>query len=98
MKCFSISITVILISVFCFLPQFTYASDPKALEIMKKVEEKETGNNAVWDMTMTLVDKNENERVRKIRSFSKKKGKESLSITFFPHPADVKNMNSLIHS
>ncbi len=98
MKCFIISIAVIFVSIFSYLPQFTYASDPKALEIMRKVEEKETGDNVVWDITMTLIDKNEKERVRKIRSFSKKKEKESLSITFFLHPADVKNMGSLIHS
>ncbi len=98
MKYFSTCVTVFCILSISFLARFSYASDPKALEIMKKVEEKESGDNVISKITMILIDNKKKERVRKISTFSKKKGNDSLSITFFIHPADVRNTGFLTYS
>jgi hypothetical protein len=46
---------------------------------------------------MILIDKHGKERVRNIRTFSKDKGDDDLSIMFFRSPADVKNTGFLTY-
>ena len=62
-----------------------------AREIMQKVDDRDDGDNKVNDMTMTLIDKKGNKRVRSIRSYNKDKGEDKQSIMFFLTPADVKD-------
>ncbi len=63
------------------------ADDPEARRIMQAVEDRD---DATQDMEMILIDKNGNQRIRKIRSFGKDKGEDSVSLMFFLSPADVK--------
>jgi len=65
------------------------ADDPEARSIMEKVDARDDGNNQVSDMEMILIDKRGNQRVRKIATFSKDKGEDTLRLMFFQHPADV---------
>ena len=71
--------------------------DPKAREIMRKVNDRDDGDNGTSDMEMILIDRKKNKRVRKIRQFSKDRGKDTLSLSFFLSPADVKNTGFLTY-
>jgi hypothetical protein len=64
---------------------------------MQKVNDRETGDNSVMNMQMVLIDKNKNERVRNIQSYSQKKGEDDQSIMFFSSPADVRNTGFLTY-
>jgi len=79
------------------LPGAARADDPKAREIMQKVNDRDDGDNQTSDMEMILIDKRGNKRKRSIRSFRKDKGKDTYSILFFLTPADVKNTGFLTY-
>jgi hypothetical protein len=68
-----------------------WADDPKARAIMEKVDARDEGDNQTMDMEMILIDKKDNKRVRRLRSFGKDKGEDTLRLMFFRHPADVKD-------
>lgn len=74
-----------------------YADDPKARAIMEKVDAREDGDNSTSDMEMVLIDKKGSKRVRRIASFTKDKGEDTLRLMFFKHPADVKDTAFLTH-
>ena len=78
-------------------PRVARADDPKAREIMQKVNDRDDGDNQTSDMEMVLIDKRGAERKRSIRSFRKDKGKDTYSILFFLTPADVKNTGFLTY-
>ena len=61
-----------------------------AFEIMSKVDARYTGETAISNTRMILVDKKERQRVREIKIFSKEFGDVDKSISFFKSPADVK--------
>lgn len=78
-------------------PALAGKDDPKAREIMRKVNDRDDGDNQTSDMEMVLIDRKKNKRVRKIRAFNKDKGKDSLALSFFLSPADVKNTGFLTY-
>ncbi|MBW2544028.1 MAG: outer membrane lipoprotein-sorting protein [Deltaproteobacteria bacterium] len=67
------------------------ADDPEARAIMEKVDARDDGDNQISDMEMILIDKKGKERIRRIHTFSKDKGEDTLKLMFFQHPADVKD-------
>ena len=67
------------------------ADDPKARAIMEKVDARDEGDTLEQDMQMILIDSRGNKRVRNIKSYSKKHGKDDYQVMFFKSPADVKN-------
>ncbi|MEE8483178.1 MAG: outer membrane lipoprotein-sorting protein [Nitrospinota bacterium] len=71
--------------------------DPKARSIMEKADARDDGDNGTSEMEMILIDKKGNKRVRRIKSFSKDKGNDEQRITFFLHPADVKDTGFLTY-
>lgn len=71
--------------------QKSLADDPKAREIMRKVDERDEGDNVTSNLEMTLIDKRGHKRVRELRSFSKDKGEDAYSLLFFLSPADVED-------
>ena len=73
------------------LPRITFADDARAREIMEKVDARDDGDRRTADMEMILIDKGGKKRVRKLRSFSMDKGKDTLRLLFFRSPADVKD-------
>ena len=73
------------------------ADDPKAREIMTKVDERDDGDNSIADMEMILIDKRGKKRIRKLKTFTKDKGEDKQRIMFFLKPADVKNTGFLTY-
>jgi hypothetical protein len=69
--------------------------DPAARQIMQKVEDRDTGDNMTARMEMTLIDKKNKTRVRRLHVFSKDKGEDTYKLMFFVHPADVKDTGFL---
>ncbi len=68
-----------------------YADDPKAREIMQKVQDRDDGDNQTSKMEMLLIDKRGSERVRELLSLRKDKGVDDYSMMFFLSPADVED-------
>ncbi|MBU8893781.1 MAG: outer membrane lipoprotein-sorting protein [Bacteroidales bacterium] len=60
-------------------------------QIVEKAYNRPTGDDQTSDLTMTLINKSGNQRVRKIKQFTKDLGEVEKSIMFFLSPADVKN-------
>ena len=60
-------------------------------EIAQKVHDRDEGDNSTSKMKMILIDKNANERIRDLKTFTKDKGEDKLKLMFFLTPADVKN-------
>ena len=75
------------------------SSDPtlSALEIMRRVDARDDGDRSVRDMEMILIDKNGNQRTRRIRSFSRDEGEDVQTIMFFLEPADVEDTGFLTY-
>jgi hypothetical protein len=60
-------------------------------EIAKQVDERDVGDKSISTMEMILVDKNGNNRVRKMKTYSMDKDQDTQSVIFFLSPADVRN-------
>jgi len=69
----------------------TLYGDENPREIAQRVHDRDNGKSLVQEMTMTLIDKNGNKRVRSIATFEKDFGKDEHRIMFFKSPADVKD-------
>ncbi len=75
-----------------------FAVDPTdARAIMQAVDERDDGDNGISDIEMILIDKRGNERVRRLRNFSKDFGDDDYSLMFFQSPADVKDTGFLTY-
>ena len=66
-------------------------------EIMEKVNARDEGDRSKGEMEMILLDKKGKKRIRKLKTFGGKKGKDTLSLMFFLSPADVKNTGFLTY-
>ena len=66
-----------------------------ANEIMQKVDARDTGKTQISTATMTLIDKKDRKRVRKLKLFSKEFSDVDKSISFFVSPTDVKDTSFL---
>ena len=72
-------------------------ADAAAKAIAQKVHDRDDGKSMIQDMTMILIDKNGNKRIRSIKTFSKDKGEDEQRIMFFKTPADVKDTSFLTY-
>ena len=66
-------------------------------EIMEKVNARDEGDRSTGQMEMILIDKKGKKRVRKLKTFGRKKDKDTQSLMFFLSPADVKNTGFLTY-
>ena len=73
------------------------ADDPKARAIMQRVDARDDGDNQISTLQMILIDKNEKQRLRELRSFTKDKGDDTQSMLFFLSPPDVKDTGFLTY-
>ena len=64
-------------------------------DIMVMVDEREDGDSRKSEITMTLINKRNRQRVRKITNLTKEYGDDSKSVMMFNHPADVKGTGFL---
>ncbi|GAH18070.1 unnamed protein product, partial [marine sediment metagenome] len=71
------------------------ADDPAARSIMEKVDARDDGDNQTSDMEMILIDKRGKKRFRRIATYSKDKGDDTMRLMFFKHPADIKDTSFL---
>ena len=78
-----------------FYSPLCFADDPEARRIMQQVEDRDDGDNQVSDMLMLLIDKNNKQRKKYFRNFSKEFGKDTKRIMFVTAPAQVANMGFL---
>ena len=78
-------------------PMLALADDPKAREIMERVDARDDGDNATSNLQMVLIDKRGKQRVRELRSFSKDVGEDTYSMMFFLSPADVEDTGFLTY-
>lgn len=78
-----------------FLALFMFAATPlmalSPKEIIVKSDQVDDGETSISEMTMILIDKKNQKRVRKIKGFRKDYGEDSKNISFFMSPADVRN-------
>jgi len=84
-------ILVVLITLLLLSNFVAFAQELTALQIVEKVYNREVGDDMTSDLTMTLTNSANNERVREIKQFTKDLGKVDKKIMFFQSPADVKN-------
>lgn len=85
----------LLIGAFLSLTLLTNLNAQSARDIMVKVDARDDGKSLEQDMYMVLIDKNNKQRTRDIKSYSKDFGVDSHRIMFFKSPADVKNTSFL---
>lgn len=93
-------VNVILTTLFLLSPFALSADTLTAEQIMKKVYDRDDGDNAVMEMEMTLIDRQGQERVRTVTSYRRDTGKDQQdhqSILFFLTPADVKDTGFLTY-
>jgi outer membrane lipoprotein-sorting protein len=69
-----------------------------ALEIMTKVDARYTGDSAISDWRMILIDKKDRKRVREIEIYSKEYKDVDKSISFFKSPGDVKGTSYMSYN
>ena len=89
----SVKTTAILILMLAALFPYTRqaAAEPSGLEIMQAVDNREDGDDLSQTMTQTLVDRNDNRRVRHMASFRKDYGRDKKMIVFFTEPANIRD-------
>jgi hypothetical protein len=73
------------------------ADDPKARAIMERVDARDDGDDQTSTLQMILIDKNEKQRIRELRAFTKDKGEDTWSMMFFLAPADVQDTGFLTY-
>jgi hypothetical protein len=76
----------------CFIPSALFSQQLSALEIMKRVDKRDDGETSASEMTMILIDRKGNQRVRQMKGFRKDYGQDKKNINFFLTPADVRNV------
>ena len=69
-----------------------------AYEIMKKVDQRYTGETTEQTSTLVLIDKKNRKRERKLKGFTKEVSTGTKSISFFLSPSDVKNTSYLSYN
>lgn len=70
---------------------YLFAQSKTGLQVIESVYNRPNGSDMSADLTMTLINARGDQRVRKIKQFSKEFGKDEKKIMFFISPADVKN-------
>jgi len=74
-----------------------HADEPRAREIMERVDARDDGDDQTSKLEMILLDKRGNQRVRELHSFAKDVGEDSYTMLFFLSPADVKDTGFLTY-
>ncbi|MDX8404644.1 MAG: outer membrane lipoprotein-sorting protein [Mariprofundus sp.] len=69
----------------------TASAEPTGLEIMQAVDNREDGDDLKQQMTQTLIDRNDNQRVRHMLTFRKDFGEDKKMINFFAEPANIRD-------
>ena len=73
------------------------SDDPKAREIMTRVDDRDDGDNQTSNLQMVLIDKRGKQRIRELSSFNKDVGEDTHSMLFFLSPPDVEDTGFLTY-
>lgn len=84
------SITAVTILVVASPHAVSEGSALTAAEVMKKVDDRYTGDTSYSEAVLTLIDKKERQRVRNLTLFGQDKPDVEKAVIFFLTPADVK--------
>jgi len=95
MKKLAFAIVAASVLLTCFMGGAASADDPKAREIMQKVEDRDDGDNITSNLMMVLIDKNGDKREKYFKNFSKDYGKDTKRIMFIESPANIRNTGFL---
>ena len=87
----NLKIISITFAIFLLASTSIYSQDLTALQIVENVYNRPVGEDMTADLTMTLINSSDKERVRTIQQFSRDFGEIEKKIMFFVSPADVKN-------
>lgn len=78
-------------------PRPAFADEPRAREIMERVDQRDDGDNQTSNLQMILIDKRGKKRIRELKSFRKDKGEDTYTMMFFLSPADVQDTGFLTY-
>ncbi|MCB0747865.1 MAG: outer membrane lipoprotein-sorting protein [Ignavibacteriae bacterium] len=87
----TLKISLILLAFFSLLNNSVFSQQLTGLKIIENVYNRAVGDDMTADLTMTLTNSSNENRVREIKQFSKDFGDLEKKIMFFVSPADVKN-------
>ncbi len=73
------------------LAQLTLFAGMSVDEIVNKVDTRDDGDNSISTMKMILIDKNNKQRIRSMKTYSKDFGEDVHNAIFFLSPSDIKN-------
>jgi outer membrane lipoprotein-sorting protein len=81
-----------------FISSNLCAKDFHAYDIMKKADERYKGDSAQYSITMTLINKKGNRRIRELIYFYKKEARGEKSVMIFKTPKDIAQSGYLVWS
>ncbi len=90
-------LTAIFITIVMSLTFIASSQAMTGREIMEKVDARDDGDNMTANIEMILVDKKDNRRIRKMKTFVKDKEQDTWKMQFFLSPADVKGTGFLTY-
>ncbi len=85
------TLKLVTVAIVLLVASFSVSAQLTGREIVDKAYNLPTGDDQTSVLTMTLINKSGQTRVRKIQQFTKDFGDTEKSIMFFLSPADVKN-------
>ncbi len=85
------TLKLVTVAIVLLVASFSVSAQLTGREIVDKAYNLPTGDDQTSVLTMTLINKSGQTRVRKIQQFTKDLGDTEKSIMFFLSPADVKN-------
>jgi len=77
----------------CILFMFLASSqsaEHSAEEVMRKVDERDSGDSSISDITMVFIDRRDRQRVRNLKLYSKDYGADTKTLSLFESPADIR--------
>lgn len=84
-------VRILLVALTCWImTDATAQSALSASEIMKKVDDRYTGDTQIATSILTLIDKKDRQRIRELKMFSMENSEVEKSIIYFLTPSDVK--------
>ena len=85
------TLKLVTVAIVLLVASFSVSAQLTGREIVDKAYNRPAGDDQMSTLTMTLINKSGQTRVRKIKQFTKDFGDIDKSIMFFISPADVKN-------
>jgi outer membrane lipoprotein-sorting protein len=85
---------ILFATLFLTLPTVVCLAAAEALsarQVIEAEDARDDGDTEMSNLTMILIDKNDRQRVRNIKSFRKDYGEDTKSVRFFIEPADVRD-------